>query len=97
DNLFFLILCDYLLLYKLAAVQFIDGRTLFDLFIEHRIGRRGLIHFIMAVAAVADESDDDVLIERLPVCQCNINGPEYMFGIVGVHMEDRKIKSKSCI
>src|SRR5699024_3708235 len=96
DNLFFLILCYYLLFHKFTAVEFIDCRMFFDFFVEQRIGRRWLIHFIMTVAAIADEIDDDLLIEVLSVFQYNLNESEYIFRLVGVHMENGEIKSESC-
>ncbi len=45
----------------------------------------------MAVAAVAHEIDDNILLELLPVIQRETGNEEGRFGIVAVDMEDGRL------
>ena len=62
-----------------------------DLLVHHRLGERRLVALVVAVPAVAEHVDDDRLVEFLPELGRDLGGEHHGFGIVAVHMEDRRI------
>ena len=62
-----------------------------DELVHARLGERGLVGFVVAVAAVADEVDHDVLVERAPELEREVHHPHRGFGVVAVHVEDRRL------
>ena len=56
-----------------------------------RLRERGLVGFVVAVAPVADEVDDDVLGERAPELERELHDAHRGLGIVAVHVEDRRL------
>ena len=49
----------------------------------------GIVDLAVAVAAVADEVDDDVAAERVAVLHRDARGADDRFGILAVDVEDR--------
>ena len=59
--------------------------------VHRRLRRRRLVGLVVAEAAIADEIDDDVLVEHLPVAQREPHGRDGGFGIVAVHVEHGRL------
>ena len=74
-------------------VELAHGRMLRDRGGEQRLRVRGLVLLVVAVAAVTDEIDDDVVPEAAPVREREPDGRERGLGIVGVHMDDRDVEA----
>ncbi len=60
---------------------------------EQRLRVRGLVLFVVAVAAVADEVDDDVVTEAAPIGEREPDGRDRGLGLVGVHVDDRNVEA----
>ena len=56
-----------------------------------RVGR--LVLLVVAEAAVADQIDDDVVAEPLPVRQSEPDGRDRRLGVVGVDVDDRRVEA----
>ena len=64
---------------------------LVDLGVHERLRVAGVVALVVPVAAVADEVDDDVLVERLAVGVGEPGHPHARLGVVAVHVEDRRL------
>ena len=60
-----------------------------DFFIKQRLSKTGFIALIMAVTAIAEDIDDDILLEAKPVLGRNAGDMHDRFGVIAVHMKDR--------
>ncbi len=69
------------------------GRVLGDRRGEQRLRVRGLVLLVVAVPAVADEIDDDVVAEALAVRHREADRRDRRLGIVGVHVDDRNVEA----
>ena len=76
---------------QLLGVDRADGVVRVDQLVHARLCERGLVGFVVAVAAVADEVDDDVLVERAPEREREMDHAHRGFGIVAVDVEDRRL------
>jgi hypothetical protein len=56
-----------------------------------RVG--GLVLFVVAVAAVADQVDDDVVLEAAAVRHRQPDGRDAGLGVVGVDVDDREVEA----
>ena len=64
---------------------------LVDLGVHQRLRVAGVVALVVAVPPVADEIDDDVLVERLAVGVGEPGHPHAGLGVVAVHVEDRRL------
>ena len=64
---------------------------LVDLGVHQRLRVAGVVALVVAVAAVADEVDDHVLVEPLAVGVGQPGHPHAGLGVVAVHVEDRRL------
>ena len=71
--------------------QLAHRAPLVDLGVHQRLGVAGVVALVVAVAAVADEVDDHVLVEPLPVGVGQPGHPHARLGVVAVHVEDRRL------
>jgi hypothetical protein len=62
-----------------------------DLGVHQRLGHRRVVAFVVAEAAVAEHVDDHVLAEHLAIFGGDLGGEDHGFGIVAVHVEDRRL------
>ena len=72
-----------------VGVDFPERRMLFDLLVEQRLRDRGIVDFAVAVAAVADEIDDDVGAELVAVFGGHARDADDSVDVFGVDVEDR--------
>ena len=66
-------------------------RRCVDLGVHQRLRVARVVALVVAVAAVADHVDDDVLVEPLPVGEGQPGHPDAGLGVVAVHVEDRRL------
>ena len=59
--------------------------------VHRRLRHRGVVALVVAPAAVADEVDDDVLLERLPELERQPRDAHARLGVVAVDVEDRRL------
>ena len=69
------------------------GRLLRDPLRHERLRVRGLVLLVVAVPAVADEIDHDVLAEAVAVGERQPDRGDCRLGVVGVHVDDRDVES----
>ena len=81
------------LLDELRCVQLAGGRLRGDLGDHQRLGVRGLVLLVVPEAPVADEVDDDVVTELLPVRESKPDGSDRGLGIVCVDVDDRDVEA----
>ena len=62
-----------------------------DLLVHQRLGERRLVALVVAEAAIAEHVDHDRLLELLPELGRDLGGEDHRFGIVAVHVEDRRL------
>ena len=82
---------DVAALHELLRVELAHRRVRVDELVHARLRERGLVGLVVAVAPVADEVDDDVLLELLPELEREAHHPHRGFGVVAVHVEDRRL------
>ena len=70
-----------------------DGRLIRDRLGHQRLRAGRLVLLVMAEAAVADEVDDDVVSEALPKVVRQARGRDGCLGIVGIHVDDRRVET----
>ena len=58
--------------------------------VHHRLRRRRLVGLVVAMAAIADEIDDDVLVEAHTVFEREPRHEDDCLRIIAVHVEDRR-------
>ena len=73
------------------GVELADRAALADHLVHARLRERGLVALVVAVAPVADHVDDDVLLERLAERERELHHAHARFGVVAVHVEDRRL------
>ena len=78
---------------QLARVLVTYGGLLGDPRGHQRLCVRGLVLLVVAEAPVADEIDDDVVLEAAAVGHSQANGGDAGLGIVGVDVDDREIEA----
>jgi hypothetical protein len=59
--------------------------------VHQRLGHRRVVALVVPAPAVADQVDDDVLLERLAVVDRQPGHPDDGLGVVAVHVEDRRV------
>ena len=69
------------------------GRVLRDLLIQQRLRERRLVALVVAVAAVADQVDEEVEREALPVGPRQPRRLDARLGVVGVDVHDRHLEA----
>jgi hypothetical protein len=69
-------------------VELIEEGTAFDGGVTARLGDRGVVSFVVAVATVADEVDDDVGAEALAVLGGDSSDSHGGVGVFAVDVED---------
>jgi hypothetical protein len=65
--------------------------VLVDELVHARLRERGLVGLVVPVPPVAEQVDDDVLVERLPELEGEPHHPHRRLGVVPVHVEDRRL------
>jgi hypothetical protein len=65
-----------------------DGRMVLDGRVHERLGEARLVALIVAVAAVAEHVDHDILVELLPELERELDGGDRSDGVVAVDVED---------
>ena len=63
----------------------------FDLLVQDGLREGGIVALVVPMPAVADEVDDDVLLETLPEGDRELGRVHAGLGIVGVHVEDGRL------
>ena len=76
-----------------SGADLTDGRVRGDLLVHERLGERRLVAFVVAVAAVADQIDQEIALERRAVRDGETGRLDARFRIVGVDMDDRDLES----
>ena len=64
-----------------------------DDFVHQRLGKTGLIAFIVAKAAIAPHVDDDIAVECLAELNGNFAREGHGFGVVAIDVEDRRLNA----
>ena len=72
-------------------VELAHAAPLGDRLVHQRLGVAGIVALVVAVAAVADHVDDDVLVERLAVFERQLGNAHARLGVVAVDVEDRRL------
>ncbi|MNK46200.1 hypothetical protein D3C87_649790 [compost metagenome] len=72
-------------------VEAAGARVHVDEAVHHRLRRAGLVRLVVAVAAEADEVDEDVLVELHPVVLGQLHREDRRLRVVAVDMEDGRI------
>ena len=73
------------------GVELADRALLLDEVVHERLGVRRVVALVVTAPAVADEVDDDVLVERLAVLEGQPGDPDARLGVVAVDVEDRRL------
>ena len=60
--------------------------------VHHRLRERRLVAFVVSVAPVADEIDQEVALELRAIGERQPRRRDARFGIVGVHVDDRNLE-----
>ncbi len=76
---------------ELAGVSLVGGRMIFDLRVEQRLRDCRVVDLAVAVAAEADDVDDDVAAELVAEVHRDAGKADDGFGILGIHVEDRDL------
>ena len=63
-----------------------------DDLVHHRLRGRRLVGLVVAMAAIADQVDDHVLVELHAVLERQARDEHHGFRIVGIHVEDRRLE-----
>ena len=75
------------------AVSLPNRRMRLDPFGHPRLGVAGFVALVVAVAAVADQVDQNVFAKSLSVHHSQADGGQAGFGVVGVDMDDRNVEA----
>ena len=73
------------------GVELAHRALLLDEVVHERLGVRRVVALVVTAPAVADQVDDDVLVERLAVLERQPGHPDAGLGVVAVHVEDRRL------
>ena len=79
--------------HQLVRVLVADGRLLGDPGRHQRLRVGGLVLLVVAVAAVADEIDDHVVLEPAAVGHPQAHRGDARLGVVGVDVDDREVEA----
>eukprot|EP00955_Chlamydomonas_euryale_P012615 136044-Chlamydomonas_euryale.AAC.2 len=88
----YLLLADGALLQQLLGVDFVWVRVVLDLLVHDRLREHGLVDLVVAVLAVADNVDDDVLLEALPPLGRQLVNAHDRLDVVAVDVEDGAVE-----
>ena len=88
-----LVLAEHAFRDELGGVEPADRRLRCDLRDHQRLRVRRLVLLVVPEAAVADEIDDDVVAELLPVGEREAHRRDRRFGVVRVHVDDRDVEA----
>ena len=80
---------DVALLHEQLGVDLPHGAASVDASVHERLRVAGVVALVVAVAAVAEHVDDDVLVERLAVGEGQAGHAHDRLGVVAVDVEDR--------
>ena len=78
---------------SVRAQMLAHGRVRRDLLVHQRLRERGLVAFVVPVAPVADQVDQEVALESLAVRERQPRRLDARFGIVGVDVDDRDLEA----
>ena len=67
--------------------------VLADHLVHQRLRERGLVRFVVTVSPIANEVDEEILVESLPVGDAEPHGVHARFGVVAVDVNDRHLES----
>ena len=81
------------LLHELRGVLRPHRRRLLDALVHRRLRVRGLVGFVVTVAAIADQIDHDVAMEFLAIHHREPHRRQARLGVVGIDVNDRHIKA----
>ena len=73
-----------------VGVQLARGLVRADVLVHQRLRRRRFVGLVVAMAAVADQVDDDVLAEPLAEVEGELGAEHHRFGVVAVHVQHRR-------
>ena len=73
------------------GVELAHRALLLDQVVHQRLGVRRVVALVVPATAVADQVDDDVLVERLAVLEGQPGDPDAGLGVVAVDVEDRRL------
>jgi hypothetical protein len=73
------------------GVDLADRPARVDDLVHLRLGERRVVGLVVAVPPVADEVDDDVAVEPLPVGEREPTDPDHGLGVVAVDVQDRRV------
>ena len=76
---------------ELLGVELADRHPVADLAVHQRLGERRLVPLVVAVAAIADHVDDDVLAECLAEVERQLADEDDRLRILAVDVEDRHL------
>ncbi len=85
------VLGDVTALHELLRVERAHGQVLVDELVHAGLGEGRLVGLVVPVAPVAEEVDDDVLLEAVAELEGELHHPHRGFGVVAVHVEDRRL------
>ena len=74
-----------------AGIDLPCRRMLVDRAVHQRLGEGRLVGLVVPVPAIAEEVDDDVLLELLTVFRGDAGGLDHGFGIIAVDVKDRRL------
>ena len=86
-----LVVADDALGRQLLGVDLQSRRMRLDLAVHQRLGERGLVALVVAVAPIAEHVDDDRLVELLPEFRRDLRHINHRLRIVAVDVEDRRL------
>ena len=78
---------------ELRRVLLAHRRLLRDPRRHQRLGVGRLVLLVVAVPAIADEVDDDVVLETAAIGHPQAHGRDARLGVIGVHMDDREVEA----
>ena len=78
-------------LHELLEIETLDRLLLSDLAVEPGLRERGLVALVVAVLAVADEIDHDVVAEALAIGHRELRHVDDGLRVVSVHVKDRHL------
>ena len=78
---------------ELPRVERADARMLVDQLVHERLGVARLVALVVTEAPVADEVDDDVVVEPLPKAHRQPDRRDRRLWIVRVHVDDRRVEA----
>ena len=77
--------------HQLVGEKLPRGRLAADRCVHDWLRRRGLVGLVVPEPAIADEIDDDVLVELHAVVDGETRREYHRFGVVAVHVQDRRL------